>query len=87
MINYALDLIPFSRRGSFLLITSGNSSGSPRRLYKTYNARVHNVHEIPFPTDEFFKLALMKGVTEIPIFAIGRMARKQWRGRINCGWK
>jgi hypothetical protein len=45
------------------------------------------VHEIPFPADEFFELALVKGVNEIPIFAISRMARKQWQGRINCGWK
>jgi hypothetical protein len=87
MINYPLDLIPFSRLGSFLLITSRNSSVPSRLLYKTNNARVHNVHEIPFPADEFFELALVKGVNEIPIFAISRMARKQWQGRINCGWK
>jgi putative isomerase len=66
MINYSLDLIPFSYRGSFLLITSRNSSGSPRLLYKTCSARVHNVHEIPFPADEFFELSMIRDGVEIP---------------------
>lgn len=66
MINYSLDLIPFSQQGSFLLITSRNSSGSPRLLYKTCSSRIHNVHEIPFPADEFFELAMVSDGVEIP---------------------
>ncbi len=66
MFTYALDLIPFSRRDSFLLITSRNSSGSPRLLYKTCSARIHSLHDIPFPADEFFELALYKDGREIP---------------------
>jgi putative isomerase len=65
MITYSLDQIPFSQRGSFLLITSRNSSGSPRLLYKTCSARIHNLHDIPFPADEFFELALEKDGREI----------------------
>jgi glycogen debranching enzyme len=66
MITYPLDQIPFSRQGSFLLITSRNSSGSPRLLYKTCSGRVHNLHDIPFPADEFFELSLIKDGQEIP---------------------
>jgi putative isomerase len=35
-------------------------------LYKTCSSRVHNVHEIPFPADEFFELALVRDEREIP---------------------
>jgi glycogen debranching enzyme len=66
MISYKLDQTPFSRSGTFLLITSRNSSGSPRLLYKTSSGRVHNTHNIPFPADEFFELALIKGTDEVP---------------------
>jgi putative isomerase len=66
MITYSLDQIPFSQCGSFLLITSRNSSGSPRLLYKTCSARIHNLHDIPFPADEFFELSLIKEGHEVP---------------------
>ncbi len=66
MNNYLLDQIPFTRCGSFLLITSRNSSGLPRLLYKTSSGRVHNLHDLPFPADEFFELALIKSGQEIP---------------------
>lgn len=66
MITYALDQIPFTQRGSFLMITSRNSSGSPRLLYKTCSARFHYIHDIPFPADEFFELALFKEGREVP---------------------
>jgi glycogen debranching enzyme len=66
METFSLDQIPFSRNGSFLLITSRNSSGSPRLLYKTCSGRVHNLHDLPFPADEFFELALIKNGQEIP---------------------
>jgi putative isomerase len=65
MISYQLNNIPFSRRGSFLVITSRNSSGSPRLLYKTSSGRIHNTHNIPFPADEFFELGLFKDGHEI----------------------
>jgi putative isomerase len=66
MIAYTLDQIPFSHCGSFLLITSRNSSGSPRLLYKTCSERIHSLHDIPFPADEFFELALEKDGHEVP---------------------
>ncbi len=66
MITYALDQIPFSQRGSFLEITSRNSSGSPRLLYKTCSTRLHYIHDIPFPADEFFELALFREGQEVP---------------------
>ena len=66
MTNLSLDQVPFSRSGSFLLITSRNSSGSPRLLYKTCSGRVHNLHDLPFPADEFFEIALIKNGQEIP---------------------
>ncbi len=66
MIPYTLDTIPFSWCGSFLLITSRNSSGSPRLLYKTCSSRIHSTHDIPFPSDEFFELAMIKEGQEIP---------------------
>ncbi len=66
MITLELDKTPFSQRGSFLLITSRNSSGSPRLLYKTCSARIHSLHDIPFPADEFFELSLFKDEREIP---------------------
>jgi hypothetical protein len=46
MITYPLDQIPFSRTGSFLIITSWNSSGSPRLLYKTCSGRVQMITSI-----------------------------------------
>ncbi|MFZ0531891.1 MAG: hypothetical protein WAM09_01830 [Anaerolineales bacterium] len=66
MITYSLDQIPFSRRGSFLTITSRNSSGSTRLLYKTCSARIHNLHDIPFAADEFFELSLVKDGHDVP---------------------
>ncbi len=66
MITYALDQIPFSQRGSFLTITSRNSSGSPRLLYKTCSERIHNLHDLPFPADEFFELSLVKDGHDVP---------------------
>lgn len=66
MITYALDQIPFSRRSSFLTITSRNSSGSPRLLYKTCSGRVHSLHDIPFPADEFFELSLVNDGHDVP---------------------
>ncbi len=66
MLNLSLDLSPFSMRGSFLLVTSRNSSGSPRLLYKTCSSRLHSFHDIPFPSDEFFELALEKDGHEVP---------------------
>ena len=66
MFTYALDQIPFSRRGSFLTITSRNSSGSPRLLYKTCSGRIHNLHDIPFPAEEFFELSMIKDGQEVP---------------------
>jgi putative isomerase len=66
MSTYPLDQIPFSLRGSYLLVTSRNSSGSPRLLYKTCSSRLHNLHDIPFPADEFFELALVKDGLEVP---------------------
>jgi len=54
MITYALDLIPFTRRGSSLPIASRISSGSPRLLYCSSSGRVHYIRELPFPAEEFF---------------------------------
>lgn len=66
MLTYALDQIPFSMRGSFLLITSRNSSGSPRLLYKTCSGRIHYTHNLPFPAEEFFELSLFKDGLDVP---------------------
>ena len=66
MITYALNLIPFTRRGSFLTITSRNSSGSPRLLYRSSSGRVHYIRDLPFPAEEFFELALIRDGMEIP---------------------
>jgi len=66
MITYALDQIPFSQRGSFLTITTRNSSGSPRLLYKTCSGRIHNLHNIPYSADEFFELSLVKDGHDVP---------------------
>jgi glycogen debranching enzyme len=60
MITYALDQIPFSTRGSFLLITSHNSNGLPRLVYKTCSSRIHQTDNLPFPAEEFFELSLVK---------------------------
>jgi putative isomerase len=48
------------------MITSRNSSGSPRLLYKTCSGRIQNLHDIPFPADEFFELALFNNSQELP---------------------
>jgi len=66
MITFSLDHIPFSTRGSFLTITSRNSSGSPRLLYKTCSGRIHYIHGLPFPAEEFFELSLVRDGSEVP---------------------
>jgi glycogen debranching enzyme len=66
MLAYALDQIPFSRSGSFLIISSRNSSGSPRLIYKTCSSRIHKTNHLPFPAEEFFELAMIKADREIP---------------------
>lgn len=66
MITYSLDQLPFSQRGSFLTITSRNSSGSPRLLYKTSSSRIYYTHNLPFPAEEFFELAFIRDGQEIP---------------------
>ncbi len=65
-MNYQLDLIPFSTRNSFLLITSRNSSGSPRLLYKTCSGRIHYLQHIPFAAEEFFEIGLEKDGQDVP---------------------
>ena len=66
MITYPLDLIPFSLCGSFLTISSRNSSGSPRLIYKTTSSRNYYTHNLPFLPEEFFELALIKKNQEVP---------------------
>jgi putative isomerase len=66
MITFPLDLIPFSKKGSFLIITARNSSGSPRLLYKTCSGRIQNLQYIPFPADEFFEISLVKNGHQVP---------------------
>ena len=66
MITYPLNLIPFSRKGSFLIITARNSSGSPRLLYKTCSGRIQNLQYIPFPASEFFEISLVKNGHQVP---------------------
>ena len=66
MFTYPLDQIPFSTRGSFLTITSRNSSGSSRLLYKTCSGRAYDSSNAPFPADEFFELSLIRDGKEIP---------------------
>jgi len=66
MITYPIDLIPFSRCGSFLTISPRNSSGSSRLIYKTSSSRNCYTHNPPFLSEEFFELALIKREHEIP---------------------
>lgn len=66
MITFDLGLIPFSQKGSFLIITSRNSSYSPRLLYKTCSGRIHSTNDLPFPSDEFFELSLVKDGMDVP---------------------
>lgn len=65
MITYQLDMIPFSYPGSFLTITSRNSSGSPRLLYRTSSGRVYN-RSLPYTASDFFEIALTRAGSEMP---------------------
>jgi len=66
MITYPLDLIPFSRCGSILTISSRNSSSSSRLIYKTLSTRNYYTHNPPFLPEEFFEFGLIKRDHEIP---------------------
>jgi putative isomerase len=66
MFTFKLDEIPFSLPGSFLTITSRNTSGSTRLVYKTCSARVYNDRDLPYSSSEFFEIALIRDGNEVP---------------------
>lgn len=66
MLTYPLDQIPFSMAGSFLLLTTRNTSNSHRLLYKTSSRRAVNEKFLPFDAANFFEIALLRDGAELP---------------------
>lgn len=65
MLTYSLDHFPFSLPGSFLTLTSRNTSGSHRLVYKTCSARAVSTQSMPFQASEFFEIALIRDNKEL----------------------
>src|SRR4030042_1253450 len=65
ILKYPFYQTPFFQRGSFIIITSRNSSGSPHLHYKTCHGRVHNLRDVPFHADEFFEPTRIKNSQEV----------------------
>ncbi|MBI4927416.1 MAG: hypothetical protein HY835_06605 [Anaerolineae bacterium] len=66
MLNYSLDVIPFSSPSSFLTITSRNDASPHRLLYRTASHRVAQTVHLPSPPTDFFEIVLHRNGVEVP---------------------
>jgi hypothetical protein len=63
---YDLAEIPFSLAGSFLTISSRETSSSSRLAYRTSSGRAVTRKGMPFSAHDFFEIALVRNGEEIP---------------------